>query len=323
MTASTIIKRPPITGSAILGLVFLGMTWGLFFSLSRFAGETEVKPLSILAYTLIAEVPLFGLICIIRGRYPRLFRPASMVFYLMAGILGYMIPAILELYSAPIIGAGLLTIVVSLTPVVTVIIAFAMRTDHLNRRKIIGVFLASLAMLPILFGEKLSIPIPDMASVGLALAIAVPLCYGFYHNFIAKFWPEGEDGWQLATGEMAIGCLTIVPMVFLFYGMEIAPVVETGLYRIMIGYIVLSAASIYLYFFLLEKGGPIFVSLAGFVSLIAGVFFGMVFFGETHPWWVWLSVLVIIGAIWLATSGQTPDADPDELLSKGASEKRH
>ena len=307
--ATTVIKRPPLTGSAILGLIFLGMTWGLFFSLSRFAGETEIEPLSILAYTLIAEVPVFGLICLYRGKYPRLFRPTSMAFYLMAGILGYMIPAILELYSAPIIGAGLLTIVVSLTPVVTVIIAFTMRTDQLNRRKIIGVILASLAMLPILLGEKLSVPIPELAGFGLALAVSVPLCYGFYHNFIAKFWPEGEDGWQLATGEMAIGCLTIVPMVFLFYGVELAPVMETGLYRIMIGYIVLSAASIYLYFFLLEKGGPIFVSLAGFVSLIAGVFFGMVFFGETHPWWVWLSVLVIVGAIWLATSGQTPNSD--------------
>jgi len=312
VTAAPVKTRGPISGSAIFGLIFLGLTWGLFFSLSRFAGETEIKPLPILAYTLIAEVPVFFLICFFRGRYPRLFRPASMIFYLMAGILGYMIPSILEIYSAPMIGAGLLTIVVSLTPVVTVIIAFSMRTDQLNKRKIIGVILASLAMLPILLGENLSVPIPDMASLGLQLAISVPLCYGFYHNFIAKFWPTGEDGWQLASGEIAIGCLTIVPMVFLFHGMEIAPVVETGLYRIIVGYIVLSACSIYLYFFLLDKGGPIFVSLAGFVSLIAGVFFGIVFFGETHPWWVWLSVLVIVGAIWLATSGQSHDTKTAE-----------
>ena len=86
-----------VTGFAIGGLVLLGLTWGLFFSLSRIAGETGVEPMVILSFTLLAEIPIFGVMCLIRGRYPRLFRPASIIFYLMAGILAsYMIPAVLN-----------------------------------------------------------------------------------------------------------------------------------------------------------------------------------------------------------------------------------
>ncbi|MDC1115155.1 DMT family transporter [Alphaproteobacteria bacterium] len=296
-----------ITGLAIGGLVLLGLTWGLFFSLSRIAGETGVEPMLILSFTLLAEIPIFGAVCLIRGRYPRLFRPASMLFYLIAGILGYMIPAVLELHSAPLIGAGLLTIIVSITPIITMIVAFFMKTDVLNRRKILGILLASLAILPILLGENLSIPVPELAVFGLIIAGLVPLCYGIYHNVISKFWPDGEDGWQLASGEAMIGCFTIMPITFMIYGFDPSPIINTGLWSIMLGYVVLSAVSIYLYFYLIDKGGPIFVSLAGFISLVAGVGFGMVFFGETHPWWMLIVLSLMVFAIWLATSSDQID----------------
>ncbi len=296
-------KRPPLSAMAIIGLVGLGMVWGLFFSLSRAAGETGVNPFSILAYTLLAEIPIFGMICYYRGRFPRIFRPASIIFYIVAALLGYMIPSILELYSAPMIGAGLLTILVSMTPIVTMIGAFMMKTDHINRRKILGVMLASIAMIPILISGDLDMPKPEMAGLGFVLALMVTCCYGLYHNVIAKFWPTGEDGWQLATGEVVVGSVVIIPAVTLINGIDVQPILDTGLYWIMACYVVLSASSISLYFYLQEKGGPIFVSLAGFVSLIAGVLFGMVFFGEEYPWWVVLSIILMIVAIWLTTSG--------------------
>ena len=296
---------PTISVSAMFWLIILGLVWGMFFSLSRFAGETQIPPLTIIAYALTAEIPLFLAICIMRGRYPNLFRPASISFYLVAAILGYMVPATLEIRAAPIIGAGLLTIIVTLTPVITLMIAFFMRTDSLSRKKIAGVILASIAMLPILLRENLAMPLPALAPLGLVLAIAVPICYGLYHNFVAKFWPSGEDGWQLASGEIVIGALTILPFVALTRELELAPVIDTGLMWIMACYIALSAISIYLYFYLLDAGGPVFVSLAGFISLIAGVVFGIMFFGEMHPWWVWVAMLVIAAAVWLATSNKT------------------
>ena len=302
MPVTTPQQYKRIDPNAMAGLVGLGLIWGLFFSLSRAAGETGINPFSILAYVLVAEIPVFGIICIYRGRYPRILRPASIIFYIAAATLGYMIPSILEFYAAPMIGAGLLTIIVSMTPFATLILAFFMKTDSLTRKKITGVLLASLAMMPILLTGDIEIPIPEMAKIGFILAMLVTCCYGFYHNVIARYWPEGEDRWQLVSGEIFVGSVIIIPAVVIINGVDLAPIMETGLYWIMACYIVLSASSIYLYFYLQEKGGPIFASLAGFISLIAGVIFGIIFFGETYPWWVAISIAAMIIAIWMTTS---------------------
>ena len=297
--------RPGI--NAYIGLISLGIVWGAFFVLSRFAGETEMTPMVLVSYIVMAELPFFWLICWWRGRLPRVWRPASMIFYLMAMTVGYFIPAVLELKAAPIIGAGLLTIFVSMTPMVTVVVAFMMRTEAKSLRKFVGVIIATLAVLPMMLSENMIMPKPEHAMTGFTIALMVAVCYGLYHNLVAKFWPEGEDSWQLATGETVAGLLVIVPFSLLIYGVEPLPLDHIRLPIVFAGYLLLSMASIWLYFYILKAGGPVFASMAGFISLVAGVVLGMLFFGERHPPWVIFSMLAMIGATWLTTSSDQKD----------------
>jgi drug/metabolite transporter (DMT)-like permease len=284
---------------ALVGLVMLGITWGAFFSLSRFAGETRITPMVLVAYIIMAELPFFYLICWRRGRFPRIWRPASMIFYLMAVTFGYFIPAVLELQAAPIIGAGLLTIFVSMTPLVTVMLAFVMRTEEKNYRKLVGVLVGTLALMPLMFSEDMIMPRPEEARKGFILALLVACCYGLYHNMVSKFWPHGEDTWQLATGETVAGFIVLVPFALLVYGFEPLPFHGYIMPVVLGGYLLLSIISIWLYFYVLKAGGPIFTSMAGFISLVAGVVFGIVLFGERHTLWVLFSMLAMIAAIWL------------------------
>jgi len=288
---------------AFAGLVMLGLTWGAFFSLSRFAGETNITPMVLVAYIIIAELPVFYLICWWRGRLPRIWRPASMIFYLMAATVGYFLPAVLELHAAPIIGAGLLTIFVSMTPLVTVLLAFLMGTEARSIRKLVGVLMGTLALVPLMLSEDMIMPKPEQAMHGFSLALMVACCYGLYHNLVSKYWPDGEDSWQLATGETTAGLFVLVPFALLIYGIEPVPLHGFVLPIVMGSYLLLSMASIWLYFYVLKAGGPIFASLAGFISLVAGVVFGMVLFGERHAPVVIFSMLAMILAIWL-TVGQ-------------------
>ena len=297
--------RPGI--NAYIGLISLGIVWGAFFVLSRIAGETGMTPMVLVSYIVMAELPFFWLICWWRGRLPRIWRPASMLFYLMAMTVGYFVPAVLELNAAPIIGAGLLTIFVSMTPMVTVMVAFLMRTEAKSLRKIAGVIIATLALLPMMLSENMIMPKPEHAMTGFTIALMVAVCYGLYHNLVAKFWPEGEDSWQLATGETVAGLFIIVPFSLLIHGIEPLPLDNINLPVVFAGYLLLSMASIWLYFFILKAGGPVFASMAGFISLVAGVVLGMLVFGERHPPWVIISMLAMIGATWLTTSTSNQD----------------
>jgi len=284
-----------------VALVMLGTAWGAFFSLSRFAGETQMTPMVLVAYIIVAELPFFYLICWRRGRFPRVWRPASMLFYLMAASVGYFIPAVLELQAAPIIGAGLLTIFVSMTPMITVIVAFVMRTEEKTLQKLIGVMVGTLALMPLMLREDMIMPRPEDAKTGFILALSVACCYGLYHNLVSKFWPEGEDAWQLATGETISGLLVLVPFALIVYGVEPLPFHGYDIPLVLGSYLFLSMASIWLYFYVLKAGGPIFASMAGFISLAAGVVFGMVLFGERHTPWVLFSMLGMVLAIWLTS----------------------
>lgn len=282
-------------------LVTLGIIWGLFFSLARFAGESGVSQTSLITAITAIDVLAFLAICKFRNVFP-LVRFQSLAFYAVCGVLGYLLPMQLELYAAPRIGAGLLTMIVSLTPILTILIALLVRTEPVCHRKIAGVILAMLAMAPIFAADALiDITAGGRHFLAMIMALMVALSYAIYHNYITKFWPESEDGWQLATGE-AIACSLIMIPIFLLVGdADISPLLHPKVSGIIAGYVILSVSSIYLYFYLIQHGGAVFVSMAGFVSIGAGVIFGMLFFGETYPAWIVLSLATLIGATWLAT----------------------
>ena len=82
---------------------------------------------------------------------------------------------------------------------VTVMVAFLMRTEAKSLRKIAGVIIATLALLPMMLSENMIMPKPEHAMTGFTIALMVAVCYGLYHNLVAKFWPEGED--TLAAGD--------------------------------------------------------------------------------------------------------------------------
>jgi len=105
----------------------------------------------------------------------------------------------------------------------------------------------------------------------------------------------------LATGETISGLLVLVPFALIVYGIEPLPFHGYDIPLVLGSYLFLSMASIWLYFYVLKAGGPIFASMAGFISLAAGVVFGMVLFGERHTPWVLVSMLGMMLAIWLTS----------------------
>jgi drug/metabolite transporter (DMT)-like permease len=48
----------------------------------------------------------------------------------------------------------------------------------------------------------------------------------------------------------------------------------------------------------IEKSGPLFASQVGYIVTLAGVFWGIIIFNESHSIWVWVSlVTMLIGLV--------------------------
>ena len=69
-----------------------------------------------------------------------------------------------------------------------------------------------------------------------------------------------------------------------------------------LAFVPVSFVEVYLYFYLLRTAGAVFVSVVRFVSLFAGILWGMAFLGEAHPTTVWMAVALVSLALYLVTT---------------------
>ena len=53
------------------------------------------------------------------------------------------------------------------------------------------------------------------------------------------------------------------------------------------------------FIYLIETSGPLFASQMAYVVTLAGVFWGMWLLAESHSYWVWAALLVMIAGLFL------------------------
>lgn len=297
-----------IGGKPLALIALLGSLWGLHFSLIRIIGESGMALGWVVAVTSIGNTLVLCIVAMLRRKMPA-WRPGALLYYLVCALIGYLAPFLLELYSAPRIGAGTLTIVVCLTPLSTAILAMLLRADIVTGRKLVAITLGFMSLVPLLtatlddgFGTF---------SPGLLAALGVPVAYGAYHNLVAKYWPTGQDSWQVASGEAAAFCLIMLPVYLVSDGLTFPEARWTGAEWAILLMILFSAVEIYLYFEIVRLSGAIFVSQASFVTVPTGVLWGMVLFGEQHDSWILFSVLLLALSLILAA---TPGKDEKHAI---------
>ena len=284
---------------ALIMLLALGMMWGLHFSIIKIAAESGLPYPGIAATTTWGIALVLVIVCAFRGKFPTITL-RTLGFYLVCAILGYLTPFFVELNVAPHIDAGLLSVIVTSAPIFTVVIALAANTEPVGRRAMLGVAAGFAAAVLLLLPEAAT---PGSAKIGWMLAaFAVPLTYASYHNFVAKYWPDNTDSWQLAAGEALVAFCILTP-VYLYNGDFISPVQDwsRGGWTIAV-MVTFSAVEIYLYFELVRRAGAVFVSQANYIMVVAGVFWGMLIFSEQPAAWLWLSAAVLLAALYMTHS---------------------
>lgn len=281
----------------VLLITILGLTWGLHFSLMRIAGESGMDLSGAVILVSIGNGVVLGVIALLRRKLPST-RTASIAYYVVCALVGYLAPFLLEFYSAPKIGAGMLTIVVCLTPVATVILALLMRADSVTPGKVAGITLGLFSVVPLLaWRSGAGLGDHDLA---LLAAFGVPAAYAAYHNIVAKFWPAGQDSWQVAAGEAAMLCVILVPVGLVTGAGQIPTMQWTGAEWTLVLMVLFSTVEIYLYFEIVRLSGAIFVSQANFITVPSGVLWGAALFGERHDAWTLFSVAALALSLALA-----------------------
>ena len=278
----------------------MGSMWGLQFSMLKFAALSELGEINILMATLLLLAIVFSGYVFVKGD-PIRFSREWFVFLLVIALLGYVIPLGVTLFVAPHITVGALSLVACLAPVVTILLALVTRSETVSRSRKLALLLGLTSVILVLWPE---LQLPEFGATGwMLVALGIPLAYGIEPILVDTRWPKDMTSSQLVAGE-AIAAVIIMLPIYLQQD-------DTSLFALEMGvsawpvivFVMAGVVETLLYFYLIKTTGGVFVSFGTFVSLIAGVAWGMVLFSERHGILVWLAVVFLLGALLLAGKG--------------------
>ena len=137
--------------------------------------------------------------------------PRHLRLYVICGVVGTALPTTLTFAIAPRIPVSVFSILQSLTPLLTYLIAVAFRIDGVSPIRIAGIMMGFVAIC-LLVGPA-SASVGSASTVWLLLCLIVPLSYASENNIIATIRPDGIDDLTVLTGMLICGALATLPAV--------------------------------------------------------------------------------------------------------------
>ena len=278
-------------------LFVLSSLWALHFSLVKLV-EADDSPLTILVSLLAVLCALFFILLLLQNKLFK-FTLKKSLFFSVAGMFAYIIPLSVEFIVAPKIEAGILTLIVSAVPVFTLIVIWIFRLLNVTIKLVIGTLSGLPRLLILFYGNN------DNTSVSIwaVYALIIPLSYAFDAIFMEKFWPRNLDSTQVAFGESTASLIFVI-LLSIFYGNKYYDHFQWFTIPSFWILAFVTFIEVWLFFYILNKVGAVFVNLSSYLVMPAGFLWGFLIFGETFTSIKFISTLLICISIFMIGNQQ-------------------
>ena len=278
-------------------LFVLSSLWALHFSLVKLV-EADDSPLTILVSLLAVLCALFFILLLLQNKLFK-FTLKKSLFFSVAGMFAYIIPLSVEFIVAPKIEAGILTLIVSAVPVFTLIVIWIFRLLNVTIKLVIGTLSGLAGLLILFYGNN------DNTSVSIwaVYALIIPLSYAFDAIFMEKFWPRNLDSTQVAFGESTASLIFVI-LLSIFYGNKYYDHFQWFTIPSFWILAFVTFIEVWLFFYILNKVGAVFVNLSSYLVMPAGFLWGFLIFGETFTSIKFISTLLICISIFMIGNQQ-------------------
>ena len=275
----------------ILG--YMGIVWGLSFSLSKIAVGLGGTPIGLTFWTCLLTGLMLLFYTIIRGQKIR-FRLKDLQIILLLAFLGAMLPNMFFYYAAAHVSAGILSITITVVPIATYALSFILKLEAISARRITGVFFGVGAILVLVLPEN---SLPNKSEViWIIVACLSSISYALENITLAIRGIDGIGPVRLSCGINLLAALILGVFSYFTDNFMPVPLPVTTLTWTILGISLIGATAYTLFVLTIANSGPLFASQVAFLVTISGVLWGILIFGEKHSSWVWLSlVLMLIG----------------------------
>jgi drug/metabolite transporter (DMT)-like permease len=282
-------------------LLVLGCLWSLAPSAAKFAAINGVSAVGLVFWqTVIAGTILLG-ICLMRGQKIA-FDRRSLRYYLVMGWLGILLPNMNMVVVLRDIDAGLMSVMIITSPVITYVLALAARMERFIALRAAGIVLG-FAGAAVLVLPRGSLPSPELLPIAL-LAFVTPALWAVANIFAELARPADGKPYALAMGTMyaaAAGALVGCLMSDSFYPLARDFALVDA---VIIGYGVVTALTFTLFYVVVALAGAVYLAQVGFITTLTGLGWAALFFGERPGVWLWLAMALIFAGVAMVNLGK-------------------
>lgn len=283
---------------SILILLFLGLSWGAGYAIAHYVTLQGISPITFSFYLAFGPAVLLcfyvwmvGLSLTFSWHYWR--------YYFLTGVLGVVIPNTCMYIAAPHLPAGLLGMTANLTPIFIYPLALFANQEKFRWLRLMSICLGVIGILLITLPEtKLQ---QNYLAHWVLFALISPLSFAASAVYISKYRPANSDSIALSAGMLLVSAIILVPLMLIFSHSRLQISVWHFVNWLVLLQILLASIGTVLLFYLIKIAGPVYYSLVNAVAVLAGVFWGWLFFAEKLSIVIFMSLMLILSAIILMT----------------------
>jgi drug/metabolite transporter (DMT)-like permease len=280
-------------------IILSGFLYGSTLVVSRFS-VGQFEPTTYLGLRFLLASIGHALVYVLRihgqswPRDPRLWRLA-----LILGI-GTAITFTGIISSLRYQSSGVTAILNTANPAITVVIAhYALADERLNRRKMIGVFLAlGGALLLAARGESGLLEISKASPIGYGLVLGAMIVGGFNTVFARKYLTE-YPAFDVASIRMFASTLAVLPLSTLLIGLDFSQVNLQGYLALGYAALIGTFLGLLLNFYNIQRFGATAGALASYILPIFATVGGVLLLNEQITYGMLAGMALILGGVWL------------------------
>ncbi|CAH0253884.1 DMT family transporter [Roseomonas sp. CECT 9278] len=274
---------------ALPPLLLLGSIWGATPAFVKQLGAIGWPPLLIATCAGAGSALVLLAACRLRGIVVPT-TPAHLRHYAVSGLFGLALANLVGFTALQHVPAGFFSLLVPLSPMLTVLGAALLGLEPMTRRRVAG---TALGLAGVLLAMSPGAALPDPRVLPWALLAALtPVCYAASNLLAVRLAPRGTPPLALATGTLVAGTVQVAVFAALVGQVHLPPTDGLAVSALQGA---VTALAFIIYFRSLGAHGGVITSQTGYVVTLTGLAWGWALFGE-RPGWLTIPAAALVFA---------------------------
>ena len=222
-------------------------------------------------------------------------------YFAITATVSYAIPNVLMFSVIPHLGAGYASIMLTLSPILTVGLSILLGVRRPNALGIFGIVVGFVGA--VIVASTRGQAGQPAAAIWVGLGLLIPISLAAGNIYRTSWWPAQTSPLELAAGSHLAAAVLL--LVALFALGEINDLGRLSAIPLLVTLQVAAATAMFAFFFRLQLvGGPVYLSQIGYVGAAVGLLVGIGLLGERYALATWIGAILIAAGVIITTKAR-------------------